>query len=579
MARRHFAVCVALLLIVVVHQSDQTIAQKSADRSRTAESSPPRFTNQASANTTESESAIHPPPSPIAATVADGNDVSRTKGTETPVPIRQKRLVSAADFEKTAQYWNIGAQLKVKQHLMRRSNRNVAKNVVFFLGDGMSIPTLAASRMYLGQQQGHTGEESQLSFEEFPDVGLVKTYCIDKQVADSACSATAYLCGVKANYATIGVTAAVNYSNCAASLDTRNHVQSILAWAQAAGKATGFVTTTRVTHASPAGTYAHTSNRDWECDDDMVRFGADPTQCQDIASQLVYGETGKKLRVILGGGRRKFIPKDLKDEDNIPGQRMDGVNLISQWYYSKPLGTARYVSNRADLLALNFTEVDYLMGLFNADHLPFHLDARPDVDPSLGDLTYAAIRTLQKYPEGYVLFVEGGKIDLAHHFTKAAKALSETVQLSEAVQVAQQLSSSDDTLLLVTADHSHTMSLSGYAKRGNDILGLNGHLSDGDRKPYTTLSYANGPGGPINGPRGERVVLTESMVRDRDFQYPKVVPMKYETHGGDDVALFAYGPWSHLFGGIYEQNVIPHLIGYAACIGSGLHACNENDSS
>ncbi|XP_049541190.1 membrane-bound alkaline phosphatase-like [Anopheles darlingi] len=461
---------------------------------------------------------------------------------------------------------------------MRRANRNVAKNVIFFLGDGMSIPTLAASRMYLGQQQGHTGEESQLSFEEFPDVGLVKTYCIDKQVADSACSATAYLCGVKANYATIGVTAAVNYSNCAASLDTRNHVQSIMAWAQAAGKATGFVTTTRVTHASPAGTYAHTSNRDWECDADMARFGADPTQCPDIASQLVYGETGKKLRVILGGGRRKFIPKALKDEDNIPGQRMDGVNLISQWYYSKPLGTARYVSNRADLLALNFTEVDYLMGLFSADHLPFHLDARPDVDPSLGDLTYAAIRTLQKYPEGYVLFVEGGKIDLAHHFTKAAKALSETVQLSEAVQVAQQLTSADDTLLLVTADHSHTMSLSGYAKRGNNILGLNGQLSDGDRKPYTTLSYANGPGGPQSGPHGERVQLTDSMLRDHDFQYPKVVPMKYETHGGDDVALFAYGPWSHLFGGMYEQNVIPHLIGYAACIGSGLHACHEKDN-
>ncbi|XP_058066266.1 alkaline phosphatase-like [Anopheles bellator] len=522
-------------------------------------------------NETDSET-VHPPPLPAAS-----DDDHRPEAAADPH--RQKRLVSAGDYEQTAQYWNIGAQLKLKEHLLRRLNRNKAKNVIFFLGDGMSIPTLAASRMYLGQKQGHTGEESQLSFEEFPDVGLVKTYCVDKQVADSACSATAYLCGVKANYATIGVTAAVNYSNCAASLDPRNRVQSILAWAQEAGKATGFVTTTRVTHASPAGTYAHTANRDWESDADVVRHGADPAMCTDIASQLVYGETGKNLRVILGGGRRKLIPKGAKDEDGVKGQRLDGVNLISQWYYGKPLGTARYVSNRNDLLALNFTQVDYLMGLFSADHLPFHLDARPDLDPTLGDLTYAAIRTLQKYPEGYVLFVEGGKIDLAHHLTKARKSLDETVQLSEAVQVARQLSSADDTLMIVTADHSHTMSLAGYGKRGNDILGLNSQLSDGDRKPYTTLSYANGPGGPTLGHNGARPEMTKMMMIDREFQFPKLVPMKYETHGGDDVALFAYGPWSHLFGGMYEQNVIPHLIGYAACIGNGLHACLDTGSS
>uniref|UniRef100_A0A182JP07 alkaline phosphatase n=1 Tax=Anopheles christyi TaxID=43041 RepID=A0A182JP07_9DIPT len=523
------------------------------------------------ANVTESES-VHPPP---AATVAEERTTpEETDGADHETRHRQKRLVSAGEYEKTAQYWNIGAQLKLKEHLMRQPNRNIAKNVIFFLGDGMSIPTLAASRMYLGQQQGHTGEESQLSFEEFPDVGLVKTYCVDKQVADSACTSTAYLCGVKANYATLGVTAAVNYGNCAASNDPRNQVESIMAWAQAAGKATGIVTTTRVTHASPAGAYAHTSNRDWECDADIARSGADPTQCPDIATQLIYGDTGKQFRVILGGGRRKFLPRTMKDEEGFRGQRMDGANLISQWYYGKPLGTARYVSNRQELMALNFTEVDYLLGLFAADHLKFHLDARPDMDPTLGDLTYAAIRTLEKYPEGYVLFVEGGKIDLAHHFTKARKSLDETVQLSEAVQVARQLTSPDDTLLVVTADHSHTMTLSGYATRGNDILGLNSQISDGDRKPYTTLAYANGPGGPEPDPKGQRPNITESMIKDREFQFPKVVPMKYETHGGDDVALFAYGPWSHLFGGMYEQNVIPHLIGYAACIGNGEHACS-----
>ncbi|XP_058178314.1 membrane-bound alkaline phosphatase-like [Anopheles ziemanni] len=563
-----------LLLIVSIHGRHHSGALQ-------LDVGEPLKRNQNSVNVTERES-VHPPPQPPGGnaggpTPEETTDSGRD-GQPNEARLRQKRLISAGEYEQTAQYWNIGAQLKLKEQLLKRPNRNVAKNVVFFLGDGMSIPTLAASRMYLGQQQGHTGEESMLSFEEFPDVGLVKTYCVDKQVADSACTATAYLCGVKANYATIGVTAAVNFSNCAAGNDRRNHVQSIMAWAQAAGKATGIVTTTRVTHASPAGTYAHTSNREWESDADVVRSGGDPSQCPDIASQLIYGEPGKNFRVILGGGRRKLIPRSMKDEQGIPGQRLDGVNLISQWYYDKPLGTARYVSNRRDLMALNFTEVDYLMGLFSADHLKFHLDAHPEEDPTLSDLTYAAIKTLEKYPEGYVLFVEGGKIDLAHHFTKARKSLDETVQLSDAVQVALQLTRADDTLLVVTADHSHTMTLSGYATRGNDILGLNSQVSDGDRKPYTTLAYANGPGGPVPGPQGERPSITESMLKDHEFQFPKVVPMKFETHGGDDVALFAYGPWSHLFGGMYEQNVIPHLIGYAACIGNGEHACGAGGS-
>lgn len=503
-----------------------------------------------------SEQHVHPPP-----------------GNLNEEQSRQKRLISASDYEKTAQFWTVGAQLKLKEQLLKRTNRNVAKNVIFFLGDGMSIPTLAASRMYLGQMQGHSGEESQLSFEEFPDLGLVKTYCVDKQVADSACSATAYLCGVKANYATIGVTAAVNYNNCAGSSDPRNHVQSIMSWAQEAGKATGIVTTTRVTHASPAGTYAHVANRDWESDADIAAKKEDPSKCEDIASQLVRNEPGKNFKVILGGGRRKFIPTNENDPSNKPGQRLDGVNLISEWYYSKPLGTARYVTNKQELMGINFNETEYLMGLFHSDHLKYHMDSDYQEDPSLSDLTYAAIKTLEKNRKGFVLFVEGGKIDLAHHETKARKSLDETVQLSEAVLLATQHTNSEDTLIIVTADHAHTMSLAGYSKRGHDILGVSTSVSDNDKKSYTTLSYANGPGGPMPDEHGSRPNITNEMVADKEFQYPKIVPLKYETHGGDDVALFAYGPWSHLFNGMYEQNVIPHLLGYAACIGNGLTAC------
>lgn len=87
-----------------------------------------------------------------------------------------RRAIYNSNQEQSEHYWNIGAQIKLRDHLLRRPNTNRAKNVIFFLGDGMSIPTLAASRIYLGQQNGNTGEEARLYFEDFPYVGLSKVY-------------------------------------------------------------------------------------------------------------------------------------------------------------------------------------------------------------------------------------------------------------------------------------------------------------------------------------------------------------------------------------------------------------------
>lgn len=164
--------------------------------------------------------------------------------------------------ESTADYWNAEAKSALLEKLAEERNTSetpsprasalfkkylsdVAKNVILFLGDGMSIPTLMAARTYLGQLDGEDGEERQLSFEKFPHVGLSKvnahqrvalpeslierfqTYCVDTQVADSACTATAYLCGVKNNMGTLGVTAAVGKGDCEASLLEGNQVTSI----------------------------------------------------------------------------------------------------------------------------------------------------------------------------------------------------------------------------------------------------------------------------------------------------------------------------------------------------------------
>ncbi|EDS29320.1 alkaline phosphatase [Culex quinquefasciatus] len=138
-----------------------------------------------------------------------------------------------AQQEQTIAYWRDNAKRTVESIVNRKQNKNVAKNVIMFLGDGMSISTVAMARVYAG------GEEKSLSFEEFPYIGMSKTYCVDYQVPDSACTATAYLTGVKGNYETIGVNAKVPSYDCKAELDKSTHTHSIAKWAMDAGKDAG----------------------------------------------------------------------------------------------------------------------------------------------------------------------------------------------------------------------------------------------------------------------------------------------------------------------------------------------------
>lgn len=124
--------------------------------------------------------------------------------------------------------------------------------------------------------------------------------------------------------------------------------------------------------------------------------------------------------------------------------------------------------------------------------MKYRLEADAAVQPTLAEMTEKAVRMLESGPNGYFLFVEGGLIDMGHHNTRARLALDETVELSKAVQVAADVTDERDTLIVVTSDHAHVMTMAGYPERGNDILGLSG-LSGADGLPYATLGYANGP--------------------------------------------------------------------------------------
>ncbi len=426
-----------------------------------------------------------------------------------------------------------------------------AKNVVLFVGDGMGISTITAARIFAGQQRGRSGEEHQLSFDKFEHVALVKTYNTDAQVPDSAGTITAILSGRKTRMGVLGVNADVPRQDCAKALN--NELPSIVELAEDAGLATGLVTTTRITHATPAGAYAHTPDRNWE-DDSELPAAAAALGCRDIARQLVEFAHGNGIDVLFGGGRGNFLPDDTADPEygDKNGRRQDGRNLIEEWQAAA--ANRHYVWNQQQFSALRAQPGHQWLGLFEPNHLQFEFDRKQDAagEPSLRDMTRLAIQQLKHNKKGYLLLVEAGRIDHAHHFGNAYRALLDTVALDAAVAQAVSMVDLRNTLVLVTADHSHTLTISGYPRRGNPIMGkVEGPdpLGQTELPAYTTLGYANGPGYKDGYPDLEDVDTT-----DPNYRQIAAVPLPIETHGGEDVAAFATGFKAENVRGVMEQN-------------------------
>jgi alkaline phosphatase len=425
-----------------------------------------------------------------------------------------------------------------------------SRNVILFIGDGMGISTITAARIYDGQKRGETGEENSLSFERFPNVALVKTYNTNAQVPDSAGTASAMHSGQKTRIGVLGIGPEAEKGVCK---DALAHPLPLLGEeVKARGLALGIVTTTRLTHATPASVITRSADRDWEKDNDIP---ADQRGdgCKDIAVQFAEGA----FDVALGGGTAMFYGK------NGGGRRTDdAADLPAQWA-AKNGGVV--VKTAAELTAAPMDKP--VLGLFNPSHMTFMAERKADsAEPTLTEMTAQAIARLKTDPDGFYLMVEGGRIDHAHHAGQAGYALEEAVEFARAVQWAVDHTDPRETLILVTADHSHVFTIAGYPQRGNDILGLvvapAGRGEDGgdgkspvlaaDGKPYTTLGYANGPGAV----KGERPVPETGIAARQQA----AVPTGGETHAGEDVALFATGPGAERARGVIEQNVIYTII-------------------
>lgn len=472
--------------------------------------------------------------------------------------------------------WGDIAQTELDEALQVTANTNVAKNVIVFLGDGMSISTVTASRILQGRLKAELGEGNYLAFEKFPNSGLIKTYCNDQTTPDSASTATAILCGVKTNARTLGVKDSAVLGNCTSQAG--NEVDSILDWFHADGRSTGIVTTARITHATPGAGYAHSADRDWEGDSEMEGVTGG---CKDIAYQLV--KENQHIQVLFGGGRYYFLPNTTNDpkhgDKNVKKQRRDGLDLTKEWQNDKNERNLRssYVWTRQQLMDIDPQKTDYALGLFNDGHLSFELDKDSDStdEPSLAEMTEKAIRILRKNPRGFFLLVEGARIDSAHHDNNAKRALYETLAFETAIRGALELVDASNTLMLVTADHSHSFLISGYASRHNSLFGyvdkVKAKYRPKDGVLWTTLLYGTGPGYDW----GLRTNKTKQELESKDYIQAAASPRSSSAHDGQDVAVYARGPMSHLLTGVHEQHYINYVMTYAACVGRHKHKCME----
>ena len=478
---------------------------------------------------------------------------------------------------------SIAAQMD--SHKTEFKNFPKAKNIIFFVGDGMGVSTVTASRIY------SVGIDGELTMDQFPHTALSKTYTADHITPDSAGTMTAMMTGVNANSGVIGFGAETERQ------DFNNdgngeRLWTLLEMAKQAGKKVGVVSTARVTHATPAACYAHVNERNEE---NAIALQALPTDA-------TYNERLEDgIDLLMGGGRRYFTPSGMADEEGESGSRGDGRDLRQEF---QDAGYT-YVWNQAGFD--NLTKKDLpVLGLFERSHMEYEYDRPNDLggEPSIGEMLEKSVALLENN-KGYFLMVEAGRIDHAHHAGNAFRALTDTEAFDKSIEAAVEKVDLRDTLIIVTADHSHVFNIAGYPMRKPadlqynfgtapasyldndmphqhdgifdvvyDISAGSGNIStstDSNGTPYTIFGYHNGPG-YRSGPRVDPAMDPFAGLGGANTQNPDAfgntgsehtqylqeaaVPLGSETHAAEDVAIYGIGPQSWLFHGTVNNTHI-----------------------
>jgi alkaline phosphatase len=483
-----------------------------------------------------------------------------------------------------------GGDDRTQSSALRYQGRR-AKNVIFFVGDGMGVSTITATRVY------SVGVSGNLVVDQFPYTALSRTYGADAITPDSAPTMTAMMSGVNTNAGVLGLDETTEPGDFNHDGDG-SAPWTLLEEAKKSGMKVGVVSTARITHATPAATFAHINNRDNE---NAIALQALPTD------STFNQRLGRGIDLLMGGGRQFFVPTGVVDEEGGTGSRADGRDLRREF---QTAGYS-YVWNRGGFQALTAAKLPVL-GLFERSHMEYEYDRPSDqgTEPSLTEMTVKSIQLLEDASRrgrngrnGYFLMVESGRIDHAHHEGNAFRALTDTEELDQAIGEAAKLVDLRDTLIIVSADHSHVFNIAGYPLRpkselpyrvgstdpgfdnpaGNGILDVVYDLASGGNVtaatdargvPYTVLGYLNGPGyraGVRQDPRvdsfaGRLGVRPTGPAHQAYFQ-ESAVPMGSETHAGEDVAIYAIGPGAELVRGTVKNTHIYQVMKAALKLG------------
>lgn len=282
------------------------------------------------------------------------------------------------------------------------------KNIILMIGDGMGFAQLTLGRLAKGS----------LAIEECPVGGAMTTHPLPSSgvITDSAAAGTALATGHKTDNGIISQT------------PEGKALYTVLENARDKGKATGLVTTTRITHATPAVFATHIDDRDNE---------------NAIAEQFVNSH----VNVLLGGGLRHFIPKNQEGS-----KRSNDRNLVKEME-SKGY---TFLKDRQGLLDAASEGEGKILGLFKGSHMSYELDRDANKEPSIAEMTKAALEILSKDQEGFFLMVEGGRIDHASHANDAPTTMADMIAFDEAVKTALDFAKRDgNTLVIITADHAN----------------------------------------------------------------------------------------------------------------------------
>ena len=439
-------------------------------------------------------------------------------------------------------------------------HKKLAKNVILFIGDGMSLPARQLARIISkGITEGKYN--GLLEMELLTDgTALMTTSGYDSLVTDSANAASAYATGHKSVVNAMGV-----YEN--SSKDPMQHpkVENLTEICKRAGLSVGLVTTSNITDATPAAFVAHTRRR---------------AEQNYIAGEML------KADVVLGAGSRQFLPQ------SIPGsQRKDDRNLIKEF---EEKGYA-FAGDRTDL---EVAKSDKILGLFNLDNMNVYLDREilkaPSVlgsftnQPTLMEMTQKAIDILSKNENGFFLMVEGACIDKQLHVMDWERSTYDTIEMDKCVGIAREFAAKrGDTMIIVTADHSHGISITGTYHENDGKTGREGIRTyaaagyptfkdnDGDGFPENpapditlAVQYANHPDhyndykfSEIPVPpaimSGDTAVANINHDTNGTF-YTGNIPVSesQEVHSADDVPLSAGGPGADYFKGVMDNTEV-----------------------